>query len=286
MSMLLSQRLGASVDCGRRRLLAATGALFAAGVLPAAAQSDWRLIAREGGGYRFMPGNPVFAGGAVAEPGFAFVHGLLRQWLPLGAALEAIDRHLRAENRSMAALAGLELRLPEQLMPDAFADFNREYLALLGERGVLFEGLNPVSRTNVAPAAGAPSEPSVHAFSYCAPLPGASRSFVMSGMTEGGPGGVVAAGDVSTEGMRRKLVRVIDLVSGRLEALGMGWADATHIDLYAAHDFGAPLPRLLEPALAGGLRRGIRLHYGRPPIIGLEVELEARALAREVLIEA
>jgi hypothetical protein len=273
-------------DPGRRRAIVGVGTLLAAAAMPSRAQSAWRLMANEAGGYRFLPGNPVFAGGAVAEPGFAFVHALLRNWLPLGAAMEAIERHLRAESRPMRALAGLELRLPRQLSVEEFADFNAVYLGLLRERGVLVEGLNPISRTNVAPASAAPEEPSVHAFSYCVPLPGGSRSFVMSGMTEGGPGGVVAAGDVSHEGMRRKLVQVVDAVSRRLEELGMGWADATHIDLYAASEFGVPLPRLLEPALGLALRRGVRTHFGRPPIIGLELELEARALAREIVVGA
>lgn len=269
---------------GRRRALRTGMALVSAAALTARAQSAWKLIANEAGSYRFLPGNPVFAGGAVAEAGFAFVHALLRSWLPLDAALVLIEQHLKGEGRPIAALAGLELRLPRQLSVEEFGDFNKRYLALLNGLGVNVEGLNPISRTNVAPASAAADEPMVHGFSYSVPMTGATRGFVMSGITEGGPGGIVALGDTSAEGMRRKLIQVVESVSRRLEELGMGWADATHIDIYTANDFGAPLLRLLEPALAQGLRRGIRQHYGRPPIVGLELELEARGLVREIVV--
>lgn len=271
---------------GRRRALRGGVALIAATALPAPAQTPWKLTANDAGAYRFLPGNPVFAGGAVAEPGFAFVHALLRAWMPLEAALALIERHLKSEGRPMAALAGLELRLPRQLSADEFGDFNKLYLTLLNARGVNVDGLNPISRTNVAPASAAPDEAQVHAFSYCVPMPGAARSFVMSGITEGGPGGIVAPGDTSADGMRHKLIQVVDSVSRRLEELGMGWADATHIDIYTANDFGVPLLRLLEPALGPGLRRGVRQHYGRPPVVGLELELEARGLAREIIVNS
>jgi hypothetical protein len=32
------------------------------------------------------------------------------------------------------------------------------------------------------------------------------------------------------------------------------------------------------------MQRGVRWHHGRPPVTGLELELEARAVAREVIV--
>lgn len=269
----------------RRDWLRSAFGLAAAAALPAASAASERLFfANPEGGYRFLPGNPVFATGAVAEPGHAFVRAWLRKWVPLEAGFDAIRRHLLAEERPLRALAGIELRMPRQLSQEEFAEFNRPYVERLKDWDLLIEGFNPVSRTNVVPAAFGPEEPSLHAFCYCVPLAGAARGFAMSGMTEAGPSGIVAAGDVSGEGMRRKLTQVLTLVTRRLEELGVGWADATHIDIYSAHDFGNALGVLMEPALGPALRRGIRHYHGRPPVVGLELELEARALAREIML--
>jgi hypothetical protein len=241
------------------------------------------LIGNAQGGYRFLPGNPVFAGGALADSGFAFVHAIFARWLPFDAGLHAVERHLTAIGRPMRALAGLELRLPRQLTAEEFAAFNAPYIERLARWGMPIDGMNPVSRTNVAPANDPPDEPCVHAFSYCVPVDGYSRSYVMSGMTEGGAS-VVAAGDTSAEGMRRKLAHVAGVVTRRMQQLGVDWGDASHIDLYAAHDFGEPPGRLLEPVLGSALSRGLRWHHGRPPVVGLELELESRGLARELVL--
>jgi hypothetical protein len=46
------------------------------------------------------------------------------------------------------------------------------------------------------------------------------------------------------------------------------------------------LAELLLPAIDRSARRGLRWHYGRPPVIGAELELEARRFAREVVVRA
>jgi hypothetical protein len=266
--------------CSRREWCRyAGGLLAAAAVAPLMAKTQRSFTANPEGGYSFLPGNPVFAGGAVAEPGHTFVHALLRRWLPLEAGFDAIERHLASVERPLRALAGIELRLPRQFTQQEFAEFNAPYVERLKRWNLLIDGFNPISRTNVVPGAAPPDEPSVHAFSYSVPQVSGIRGFVMSGMTEG----TVAQGESNGDGMRRKLAQVVSTVSRRLEDLGVGWADATHIDIYSTNDFGSSLGSLLEPALGSSLRRGIRHHYGRPPVIGLELELEARGLQREIV---
>ena len=269
----------------RHFLRSAFGMTVAAAAWPVLpASSERTFTANEEGGYRFLAANPVFAAGAVALSGYAFVRAMLRRWLPLEEGFEAVRKHLQSEGRPLRALAGIELRLPRQLSAEEFAAFNAPYVEQLRNWEIMINGFNPIARTNVVPAAQEPGEPSLHAFSYCVPSAGAPRSFVMSGMTEISANGVIAAGDVSSEGMRRKLAQVLVMVSQRLEELNVGWSDATHIDLYSAHDFGGTPGALMERALGSGLRRGIRHHHGRPPVIGLELELEARGLAREIVI--
>jgi hypothetical protein len=253
-------------------------------VISAARAQAPTMISRPGSGYRFLPGGPVFAGGAVAEPGHAVVHAVLARWLPLEQGYALVEAHLKSLGRPMHALCGMQLRLPRQLSPGEFSEFNAPYVARLKAWDLLYEGQNPISRTNVSPALNPPREPSLHAFSYTVAADRGAATFTMSGMTERGPGtSVIALGDVSPEGMQRKLAHVITVVSGRLAELGFDWHDATHVELYAAEEIPGAMAALAAKA-TGAMQRGVRWHHGRPPVTGLELELEARAVAREVIV--
>jgi hypothetical protein len=264
----------------RRRFLA--GAAMAPLLAAASAGAQSRgLVSWAGGGFRLLPGSPVFAGGAVAEPGFGIVHVLLSRWLPLEQGYGFVEQYLASLGRPMQALCGMQLRLPRQLDPEGFTLFNGPYVAQLSRWGVVRDRVNPVSRTTVAPAAAAPEVPSLHAFTYTVPYEGAARTFTMSGMTERGPSGVIVAeGDVSAEGMQRKLAYLMGAVGDRIAELGFGWGDASHIELYS----GVEIPGAIAALAArsqGVAVHGVRWIHGRPPITGLEVELEARAVLRE-----
>jgi len=185
----------------------------------------------------------------------------------------------------MRALCGMELRLPRQLSMDEFRAFNQPYVQRLIQWGLLVDGRNPVSRTNVAPALEPPESPSLHGFSYTMPTTSAGTTFVMSGITELGPAGrPIAAGDTSAAGMREKVSFVIGAVTNRLRELGLTFRDATQVEFYAAENVETVLSQLLLPAIEEPARRGLRWHFGRPPVAGVEVELEARAAAREILL--
>jgi hypothetical protein len=265
--------------------MAALAAMPLLSVWPALAQGKG-MVLRPGGGFRFLPGNPEYAGGAVAESGFAIVHALPSRWLPLEQGYALVERHLEAAGRPMQALCGLQLRLPRQLSFKEFTAFNVGYVERLQRWGLINERLNPVSRTNVSPAAQAPGEASLHAFSYTVPHSGGMKSFTMSGMVERGPGGgAIAPGDDSSEGMRQKFAYVVGSVTDRLAELGVQWGDATHIDLYTAAEVPGAFDILAARASAA-LPRGIRWHHGRPPVVGLELELEARAVLREEAVQA
>lgn len=252
---------------------------------PASAQSPAALIDQPVGGLRFAPGGPVFAAGAVAAEGHGLVHAILDPWLPLVEGYAFVETHLRAIGRPMQALCGMELRLPRQLSRDEFDAFNQPYVQRLVEWGLLVEGRNPVSRTNVAPAIDAPEQPMLHGFTYAAPSLGSRGDFVMAGMTETGPGGrIIAAGDASPEGLREKVRFVIEAVSRRLAGLGRSYAEASHVEFYTARSAETLVTELLIPAIDAAGRRGLRWHLGRPPVIGLEVELEVRRVARELIL--
>jgi len=259
----------------------AAGPLLA---IPAARAQAPAMISRAGSGYRFLPGGPVFAGGAVAEPGYAVVHAVLARWLPLEQGYALVEAHLKSLGRPMHALCGMQLRLPRQLSAGEFSEFNAPYVVRLKAWDLLYEGQNPISRTNVSPALNPPREPSLHAFSYTVAADRGAATFTMSGMTERGPGtSVIAFGDVSPEGMQSKLAHVIAVVTGRLAELGFDWHNATHVELYAAEEIPGAMAALAAKA-TGAMQRGVRWHHGRPPVTGLELELEARAVAREVIV--
>ena len=92
----------------------AAGPLLAFSGARAQAQA---MISRPGSGYRFLPGGPVFAGGAVAEPGYAVVHAMLARWLPLEQGYALVEAHLKSLGRPMHALCGMQLRLPRTVAP-------------------------------------------------------------------------------------------------------------------------------------------------------------------------
>ena len=267
----------------RRSFLTVLAASPLLAISAARAQSP-AMISRPGSGYRFLPGGPVFAGGAVAEPGYAVVHAVLARWLPLEQGYTLVEAHLKSLGRPMHALCGMQLRLPRQLSAGEFSEFNAPYVARLKTWDLLYEGQNPISRTNVSPALNPPREPSLHAFSYTVAADRGAATFTMSGMTERGPGtSVIALGDVSAEGMQRKLAHVIAVVTSRLAELGFDWHDATHVELYAAEEIPGAMAALASKA-TGAMHRGVRWHHGRPPVTGLELELEARAVAREAIV--
>jgi hypothetical protein len=270
----------------RRKLLQAALAAVAATAVPRASADSALLIDQPEGGFRFLPGTQVFAGGAVAREGFEIVHAVLKPWLPLDQGYALIERHLGVLGRPMRALCGMELRLPRQLSMDEFRAFNQPYVQRLIEWGLLVEGRNPVSRTNVAPAVEPPEVPSLHGFSYTMRSGAPITTFVMSGITEIGPGGPVAAGDTSLAGMREKMTFVIRAVTNRLRELGLTFHDASQVEVYLAEATDAVLAQVLIPAIEEPARRGLRWHFGRPPITGVEVELEARGVLREILLAA
>ena len=248
------------------------------------------LIRHPAGQYRFLAGVEAFSAGAVAEPGHEIVHATLQAGVPYREGFERIDRHLREAGRPRAALCAIELRSPAPFTFDGFAEFNRGYRAILETWGVLVDGVNPIARTNVAPVVGGPREPSLFAFSYTVPSDAAGAStFVVAGsgeMREGvrGPEAIVRRGDTSPAGMADKVAHVMATQAARLAALGGQWTDVTAVDVYTAHPIFPFLASGVLAHLGPAARHGVHWHLSRPPIEGLEYEMDMRGVRREVRI--
>ena len=241
------------------------------------------------GNYRFLPGIPAFSSGVVAQPGWEIVHATLAAPVPWREGFARIDRHLREVGRPRTALCGIMLRSPAPFTFDGFDGFNQGYRALLGEWGILVDGENPIPRTNVAPVIGAPSEPSLYAFDYTVAGTTPAPTFVVAGAGEmreraRGADGIIRHGETSTDAMREKARFVMGVMQDRLRALGGDWNRVTAIDIYTAESIHPYfLEDILRPAGPAAIH-GVRWFPSRPPIRGLEFEMDLRGVARELVL--
>jgi len=241
------------------------------------------------GNYRYLPGISAFSSGTVAMPGHEIVHVTLGGPVPWRDGFARIDHHLREVGRPRTALCGIELRSPAPFTFDGFAMFNEGYRALLGDWGILVGDDNPIPRTNVAPVAAAPSEPSLYAFAYTVPGATLAPTFIVAGAGEMrdralGVEGIVRHGDTSPEAMREKARFVMNIMQERLRGLGADWSRVRVIDVYTAeaiHSF--LLDEILRPAGPAAIH-GVRWFPSRPPVQGLEFEVDLRGVARELVL--
>jgi hypothetical protein len=246
------------------------------------------LIDHPSGDYRFLPGIAPYSCGVVSKPGFELAHVTLHRPVPYVQGFEIIEAHLMAEGRPKAALCAIELRSPAPFSFRGFGEFNAGYARILEGWGLFVEGVNPVARTNVAPAAVPPSEPVLYGFSYSRPSdPSLPPTFVVAGAREL-PEGVLEAGDIvwaedtGPEGIAAKAGYVMDLMENRLRGLGCDWPDVTAIDVYTIHPIEPLLSGIILGRAGAAVTHGIRWFYSRPPIVGIEYEMDLRGVRTEL----
>jgi hypothetical protein len=240
------------------------------------------------GGYRYLSAVFQYSGGVAAEPGYAIERARLHRPVPLEQGFAQVEEHLAAIGRPTAAFAACELRSPAPFTEEGFVDFNRFYVQTLERWGIYRDGVNPVARTNVCPAYGAPDEPVLHAFTYTVPTDARRPSFIVAGSGEVAEGRgsyagrIVREGETTPDALRDKLRFVVAEMTRRLGALRAHWRDARSTQLYTVHDVGA----LVGPELAatGVAPDGLTWHFARPPVVGLEVEMDVRGAARELVL--
>ncbi len=242
------------------------------------------------GDYRYLPGIPAFSSGVVATQGFEIVHVTLRAPVPWREGFARIEGHLKDAGRPRTALCGIELRAPAQFTFEGFNTFNDGYRTVLGEWGILRDGgENPIPRTNVAPVAMAPKEPSLYAFDYTVPGVTPAPTFIVAGAGEvrdrsQGRADIVRQGETSPDAMQEKARFVMNIMGERLRGLGGDWSRVTVIDVYTAYPIHSFLvDELLTPAGPAAIH-GVRWFPSRPPIQGLEFELDMRGVGRELVI--
>jgi hypothetical protein len=242
------------------------------------------------GDYRFLPGIAPYSCGVVSAPGFEIAHVTLHQPAHYRRGFEVIEQHLASEQRPKAALCGIELRSPRPSSFEGFAEFNAGYARILEGWSLFVEGVNPVARTNVAPEVDPPGEPMLYGFSYSRPCdPSLPPTFVVAGAGELPEGvlaveGIVHAGDTSPEGIAAKAEFVMGLMERRLLGLDLGWPQVTAIDIYTIHPLDRLLPQVILGRAGPAATHGVRWFFSRPPIEGIEFEMDLRGVRIEVRI--
>ncbi|HLW70020.1 MAG TPA: hypothetical protein VKS22_05305 [Candidatus Binataceae bacterium] len=246
------------------------------------------LIETPAGNYTFIRGIGSFSAAVCARPGFAIVHANFRPLAPLTEAYARIERHLQTLNRPLAALCGIQLRVPRPFSREGFEEFNRPYIERLRRWSLEVEGANPVARTNVAFEVNPIAEPAMASFFYTVPSHYAPPTWVLSGVPEiaSRDGGikVVAHGDTSVDGLRQKTACILEVLGRHLDELQLTWSQATSVNLYGVHDLHPLMASLILPTIGEAARRGITWHFARPPVTGLELEIDACAVLREEIL--
>jgi hypothetical protein len=248
------------------------------------------VVTFQPGGYRFIEHAFQYSGGVAAETGFAIERVRLARMLPLAEGFDAVEVYLQRRDGPPGAFCACELRSPAQFTDAGFFAFNRHYVQRLESWGIFRDEVNPVARSNVCPEIGPPVTPSLYAFCYTVPAgDGHARTdFVAAGSGEAdGASGpyadrIVRYGDISADGLREKARFVLGAMERRMAALGRSWADVTATQLYTVFD--------IYPAFAdefvqrGATVPGLTWHYARPPVLGLDVEVDVRGVSRETVL--
>ncbi len=246
------------------------------------------LVEHVAGHYHFLPGIAPYSCGVVSSPGYEIAHVTLHTPVPWRAGLDRARQSIEAAGRPVAALCGIELRSPRPFTFDGFAVFNAEYAAILESWGVFVDGVNPVARTNVAPAVRPPEVPVLYGFSYTRPCAADQpATFVVAGAGELPEGklayaDIIQLGDTSPSAIGAKAEFVMGLMEARLRGLGADWDRVTAVDIYTIHPLHEVLPEQVLERIGAASMHGVRWFYTRPPIEGIEFEMDLRGVTSEL----
>lgn len=248
------------------------------------------MIEHPKGDYFFVPGIAPYSCGVVAKQGFEIVHVTLRNLIDWRSGFDRIDQILQENHRPKTALCAVSLRSPAPFSFAGFAQFNAQYADVLKQWGVFVNGVNPIARTNIAPANCPPSEPSLFGFAFTRPcradLP---ATFVVAGAGEL-PEGILQRdsihrlGDSSPQGMLDKASFVMDLMSNRLRLLGTDWKWVTRTNVYTIHAIDRITVEILEPQLGLASLHGIHWFCSRPPVQEIEYEMDLRSVRNDWIL--
>ena len=250
------------------------------------------IVSNARGNFQFIRGGAAFSSAVIADEGYAIVHATFLNPLPVAAGFDFIAEHLKQEGRPTQAVCGIELRSPRVLTSEEFGQFNAGvYRPALEKHDLLVDDVSPMTRSNLAPEINPPAQAVLYAFSYTVPLTvqDTARHFVLAGAADesgdpADPHRAIRAGETSDDAMREKATFVMTTLSKRLAEFNLKLEDSTVLNMYTVHNIFSYLPDVLVQAMGSAGLRGVHWYYTRPPVAGLEVELDARRALREIFI--
>jgi hypothetical protein len=238
------------------------------------------------GNYRFLPAITAYSAGFAASEGFEITALRLLDCPTLAIGFERIDKEIQKRGLTPTALAGLQLRSPGAFSFEGFAEFNDEYRQSLIKRGLIIDGVNPISRTNVVPIEQGPAVPTVAVAFIVHPSQGRGGSdFIVAGAGEVdgdlGPENIVARGDLSQKGLSLKVDCVLNIMLERLHALGV--ETPTTVNVYTAHEITG-LPGMIAKKLPTVFKNGYSTWLARPPVKEIEYEMDCASYSNWTVI--
>ena len=242
-------------------------------------------IVAPGGAFRYIPGVFQYSAGVAAADGFQIERVTFQTPVPLVEGFAFIERYLTEQGVPLLAFCACELRSPAPFTDAGFIAFNRHYCGTLERWGLMTGDANPVARSNVCPEVHKPASPSFHAFCLARPVAGASGSFVIAGSGEAEEGHAtyrertIRYGDTSPDGLREKGIFVLNRMEQRMAAIGATWADTTASQVYTVHDLHPFLKDEIDRR--GAMNHGLTWHHARPPVQGLDYEMDCRSVPVE-----
>jgi hypothetical protein len=243
----------------------------------------------DAGGYRYLPSVFQYSGGVVAQPGFEIKRVRFRSLVPLADGFDLIEKLITSSGRPVTAFCACELRSPAPFTEDGFYNLNEVYVTRLRQWDLINGNENPVARSNVCPEIKAPTRPSFYAFSFTIASPETRPTFVVSGSgeaAEGLPGSyadrAVRRGETTPDAIQDKALFVLSEMESRLGLLGANWRDVTRTQIYTVHNIYPFFED--EIVRRGAARFGATWHYARPPLVGLEYEMDCAGVALETAL--
>jgi len=243
----------------------------------------------EPGGYQYVRGPFQYSGGVAALPGYSIERVRFARPRPIKPGFEEIEEYLSNHGVPFTSFCACEMRSPAPFDDESFIAFNRVYVNTLERWGIFKDEDNPVARSNVCPEINPPQEPVFEAFCYTIPAVGDEvKSFVIAGSGEAqeAPGNyaerIIRLGESTTEAMEEKAIFVLDTMEARMRVLGFGWADVGTSQVYTVHNL---FPFFASQIVSrGAAEAGLTWYYARPPVIGLDYEMDVRCVPVERVI--
>jgi hypothetical protein len=93
---------------------------------------------------------------------------------------------------------------------------------------------------------------------------------------------IIRVGDTSSEAMIQKASFVLERMETRLHGLGADWSEVTAVDIYTIHALDRILPTLILRRIGSAGALGVHWYFSRPPIVGIEFEMDLRGVRTEV----